>query len=131
VLQRFQAEQSGTMDVFKIKCSGSGNVKVAVYSDSSGTPGTLAAAVNTSTPVAADWNSIDFTSPPSIIAGDYYWLAVNSDASIVLRPATTGTGTYRYKASTYSSFNFPSSAGTGFTSKTGCTTLLAGWSTGP
>jgi hypothetical protein len=128
VVQRFQAEQTGSMTIFKIKCATGGNVKVAIYDDSSGQPGNLRAAVDTSTPVIVGWNSINISSPPTITAGNYYWLAVNSDANIVLRPQTTGSGTYGYKAATYSTFSFPASAGSDFTSGSGYTTLLAGFS---
>jgi len=127
ILQKFQAEQSGTMSTFKVKCAGSGNVKVAVYHDASGEPGNLMTSVDTSTPVVADWNSINLAAPQTINAGAFYWLAVNADTNVVLRPQTSGSGVYRYRAATYSTFNFPDSAGTGFTNGSGYTTLLAGW----
>ena len=130
MLPRFQAEQTGSMTLFKIKCSGSGNVKVAIYTNASGAPGNLLAAVDTGTPVVAGWNSLNITATP-VTLGTYYWLAVNSDSNIVLFAPTPGSGVYGYRAATYSTFTFPAPAGSGFSNGSGYTTLLAGYAAGP
>ena len=124
VLYRFQATTTGNMTTFKFKASGSGNVKVAIYSDNAGAPGTLLSAMNTSTAVVAGWNDIAIPST-ALVSGTYYWLAYTSDAAIGYYQSTTGT--MRYKSITYSSFTFPSSAGSGFSSSTSRVGLLAGW----
>jgi hypothetical protein len=119
---RFLPTQSGDMTQFRLKVSAPGNVKVAVYSDSSGSPGTRLNAVNTSTPVVAGWNTITFPST-ALTTSSYYWLAFNSETSIVCY--NTSAGTLSYKALPFSS-DLPASAGTGFTSS-GSLGLLAGW----
>jgi hypothetical protein len=123
-LYRFQAVETGYVNIFKIKTSASGNVKVAVYADNAGEPGVLINALNTSTPVTAGWNNISFTGYTPVVAGNYYWLAYSSDAAIGYYYSTGGT--LRYKTTTYSSFTFPNPAGTGFSSLSS-NGLLAGW----
>ena len=122
-LYRFQAVDTGSVVTFKIKTSGSGNVKVAIYADNAGAPGALLNAVNTSTAVVAGWNNITIAST-SVTAGNYYWLAYNPSAAIGYYQSTGGT--LRYKTATYSTFTFPNPAGTGFASLTS-NGLLAGW----
>jgi hypothetical protein len=122
-LYRFQAVDTGNVVIFRIKTSGSGNVKVAIYADSAGAPGARLSAVNTSTPVTAGWNNIIITST-HVVTGNYYWLAYNSDAAIGYYQSTGGT--LRYKTATYSTFSFPDPAGTGFSSLSS-NGLLAGW----
>jgi hypothetical protein len=123
-LYRFQAVDTGNVATFKIKTSGSGNVKVAIYTDNAGEPGDLLSAVNTITPVVEGWNNITITSTP-VVKDSYYWLSYASDAAIGCYQSATGT--LRYKTTTYSSFTFPSSAGTGFSSLTTSIGLLAAW----
>jgi hypothetical protein len=114
-LCRFTAEASGTVTSVRVKCSGNGNVKVAIYADSSGSPGALLGAVNTSTPVSSGWNTISLPSPVSITSGTPYWLAVACDSSGVLY-YRIGGGTQRYAAITFSSYTFPNPAGSGYSS---------------
>jgi hypothetical protein len=124
-LYRFQAAETGNIVTFKIKASGPGNVKAAIYADNAGEPGSLLNAVNTDSPVVTGWNDITITSTP-VVSGNYYWLSYVSDSAIGCYQSATGT--LRYKANmTYSSFTFPSSAGTGFSSLTTSIGLLAGW----
>jgi hypothetical protein len=122
-LYRFQAVASGNITTFKFDASASGNVKVAIYSDSSGAPGSLLNAVNTSTPVTAGWNSITIPST-AVVSGTYYWLSYSSDATIGYYQS--GTGTLYYQSATYSSFSFPASP-SGLSTLTGSVGLLAGW----
>lgn len=79
---RFTARRSGTVNEFRIKCTDIGNVKVAIYADSDGAPGSLLNAVNASTPVVGGWNSIVFPTT-GLRIGNAYWLAFNSSARIV------------------------------------------------
>jgi len=127
-LYRFLAVDSGNITSFKIKTSGSGNVKVAVYADNAGAPGTLLNAVNTSTPVVAGWNDI-IIPPTGVVSGTSYWLAYASDAAIGYYQSAAGT--LKYKSVTYSSFTFPGNAGTDFTTLTTSVGLLAGWGVKP
>jgi hypothetical protein len=123
-LTRFQAEASGSMTEFRLKCNANGNVKCAVYADNSGEPGDLITAMNTGQAVTSgSWNTLNFT-PTSIASGTYYWLAICFDTNGAGQYA--GVGTTRYKGATYSTFTFPNPAGTGF-SNFNCYFLIAGW----
>ena len=113
VLGKFTASPTGYITEIKLMCFDSGNVKVAIYSDCNGEPGTLLNKVDTSTAVVSGWNTITFPAT-SVTADTAYWLAFNSDATIVGYSGLTGT--CRYKAASYSTFTFPSSAGIGLTS---------------
>jgi hypothetical protein len=114
-LSRFQASQSKTgATEFRVWSAASGYVKVAVYADSSGEPGSRLGYNNTQQAVVSGWNTLT-VSACDIVSGTYYWLAVNGSASGCFRRSSSG-GTYRYKSGTFSSFTFPDPAGTGFSS---------------
>jgi len=99
---RFQASQSGTMNVFRIRTTYSGNIEAALYSDVGGTPTTLLAS-QTQTAVAGGY--VDITFPDySLTSGTYYWLAENSDAT---DPCYSSGGTSGYFSRTFGS-GFPS-----------------------
>jgi hypothetical protein len=123
ILSRFTANSTANMTQFKINCSGAGNVKVAIYSDNAGQPGNLLNSINTSTPVVAGWNTITFPST-ALTSGTNYWLAFNSDSTIV--GAKSGVGNRRYMAATFSTFNCPGSVGA-LAADTTYYDLEAGW----
>ncbi|MGD0352445.1 MAG: ice-binding family protein [Dehalococcoidia bacterium] len=128
ILQRFPASATGPITEFRVKASASGNVKVAIYDDSAGSPGALRNAVNTSTPVSAGaWTSIPINST-SVTSGNYYWLAVVSDSANIYY-SSDPSATVRYKSATYSSWTYPDPAGSGWSAQTGYTYFIAGWST--
>jgi hypothetical protein len=127
ILSKFIASDNGTISQIKIRCGATVHVKVAIYSDSSGVPGSLLHATDNSTACIPGWNTISITGTP-VISGTTYWLAFNSDASVV-QAGNPGAGyTTYYRPVTYSSFSFPSSAGTGFTTQSNWDALIAGWS---
>ena len=125
-LTRFQAVVSGDVVTLKVKSDKSANVKVAIYSDSVGSPNARLSAVNTGTPIVAGWNDITITAA-HVNASSYYWLAINSDTSIKCAAPSTG-GIIRYKSAPYASFTFPNPAGSGFYQASNYIDLLAGWS---
>ena len=126
VLSRFQAVGTADVVTFKLKASDTGNVKVAIYSDNSGQPGSLLSAVNTTTAVVAGWNDITITSTP-VVSGNYYWLGFNSDSQRVC--LHFGSGITKFRPATYGSFTFPSSAGSFTRSVSSWYPLIAGWGT--
>jgi hypothetical protein len=128
VLNKFKATNSGTMDVFRVKATGNGNVKVAVYSDNNDYPGALLGKVDTSTSIVAGWNSIKIPSV-SIVKDSYYWLAFNLGGANVIS-YQQGSEPHIYKYVPYDAFTFPSNIGTGFDRVYG-TGHLAGWSSSP
>jgi hypothetical protein len=90
-----------------LRCTASGNVKVAIYTDNNGVPGTLIAAVNDSTAVTAGLNEIAF---PSTALTKYvnYWLAVKSDSACIFFREHAAYGQKVFNA-TYSA-DFPTTA---------------------
>jgi hypothetical protein len=122
LIDKFTAEATGSFSQIRVKCGASGNVKVAVYSDSSGSPGSLLSSVNTGTTVTVGWNQVNI-SPTQVVAGTAYWLAFISDSPCVSYNSTGGTG--RYKAASYSGFTF-SGTPSGLSSWAGYH-LIAGW----
>jgi len=99
---RFQALQTGTAATWKLKASGPGNVKIAVYGDGAGVPYGRLYYQATPIPVVAGWNDISMSCP--FIGGNYYWLAYISDANIVQRYITTGRSYLTSKD--FSTYNF-------------------------
>jgi hypothetical protein len=114
-LARFQALATGKVTEFRIKAGGSAQVKVAIYADNGGEPGALLSYNNTAQDVVSGWNTLSIPEL-NVEEGAYYWLATNMTASGGIY--TTG-GTGRWKSGqTFSTFNFPDPAGSGFTTTT-------------
>jgi hypothetical protein len=126
VMDRYAAIATGNVTQIRVKCTTGGNVKVALYNDASGSPGTLITANNTGASVSAGWNNISLPSTP-INSGQYYWIAFNSDVNCVGFIASTGSG-LAFRPFSYAT-DFPASAGTGFSTYTIYHSLTAGWGT--
>jgi len=122
---RYQAVASGTCNKIKVQSSGSGNVKVAVYADSAGEPGSRLAKQDTSTAVVAGLNTIPLEASCPIVSGTYYWIAAIADAQI-LGYLEAGTNPQRHKAGTFSTYTFPDPAGTGYDTGTNLF-IWSGW----
>jgi len=127
LLSRFTANNDGTIDTFKVHCSGAGNVKVAMYTDLGGLPGALVNAVDAGTGVvvAAGWNDIAFPET-SVIENTDYWLAAISSQPIIHFNNISGLSKAK-GSQTYSTFTFPIDAGTGFTDEINREYLFAGY----
>ncbi len=123
LLNRFTAEKSGNLTQIRVYCGSAGNVKAALYADSSGSPGNLIVANNSGTPCTAGWSTINVASTP-VTSGTVYWLAYISDTDCV-RYQRTG-GTMRYRPEAFTGFSFPSSAGSLAGPWDGYN-LIAGW----
>lgn len=124
VMQQFTAGASGTLKSIRIRTTGNANVVVAIYADSSGSPGSLLVS-SASTAVVSGWNTITVPDQ-AIVSGTVYWLAMDSDTTIASRITTTNVIT-KYKSATYSGFSFPNPAGTGFSTYTTRNLAIAGW----
>jgi len=87
-----------------------GNVKVALYSDNGGSPGTVLAKQDTSTAITTNqWNTIILSSTAQVIQGTTYWIAFLSDVRCVAYRDCTNctTGVVdKHKAVTYSSWTW-------------------------
>ena len=93
-LEKFQAVKSGTLKSIRVYLNGgSGNVKVALYSDNSGSPNALL--VSGSGACAPGWNTIS-VSDYSIILGTYYWIGHITDCDYI--QSKYGGGTSKYKS---------------------------------
>jgi hypothetical protein len=125
ILGRFRATKTGNITQMRVFSRAGGHVKVAVFADKSGSPGTLLGANNTSTPVTAgQWNTVSLPST-GVILNSYYWLAAANDVAGATSFNATGTGTSKGKAITFSSFTFTSNP-TGLTGYT-YERAFAGW----
>lgn len=113
ILIKFTAVASSVGDSIHIRCNGNVNIKLGLYSDNAGAPNVLLASVG-STACVSGVNIIAFPNV-SITVGTVYWLAVNSDATMV--GSKNETISSQYKALTYANA-FPNPAGTGYTSIT-------------
>lgn len=125
---RYIAIESGLMSYIKAHLVGSGSSAYAVYSDSSGLPGTLITSTSKAV-CAAGWNNITLSSPISIISGAYYWIAVVSDANCIVSHSSGGV----YKQSwveDYNAYVFPESAPAEFDYSGTFNYRLSGWSSG-
>jgi len=93
-----------------VQASPSNHVKVAIYADNAGVPGSLVSSASAPSTVAtAGWNTVSLGGTVNLAANTNYWLAFNVDGSTTTIGYGTG-GTTSYLASTYSS-NFPSNFG--------------------
>lgn len=125
VLSRFNAAATGIVYEILIKCSSSGNVKLAIYSDDNGEPGKLLGSINSDIAVTEGWNNITF--PNVLLKVDKpYWLAFCSDTKIS-GTKETGNNIRRFRKEEYSSFKFPQIAGGNFTNDAIYYDLLAAW----
>jgi len=115
MLGRFQAIATGLMTEIQTYGTADGEVKIALYADSSGEPGSLIVANNNGQSVTKNqWNTLSI--PQANITKDtYYWLAFNLSVTSVITALSSG-GYRRHKTATYSTFTFPDPAGSGFTS---------------
>ncbi|OGN95212.1 MAG: hypothetical protein A2Z75_02385 [Chloroflexi bacterium RBG_13_50_10] len=125
VIDRFQCAASGRCTEIRVKCTGSGNVKVAVYADSSGSPGSRLAKQDTGVACVSGWNTISLESALDIAIGTYYWLAFISDSTIGGYISQAGSG-HQYSAQTYSGFTWPTTLPS-LTAADQYTSLFAGW----
>lgn len=128
VMQRFLATAAGSITEIKVKANASGNVKVAIYDGNAGSPTTRRSYNDSSIPVTAGWNTIAIPSA-SITSGTYYWLAVVSDSCNIYYQANDPSANACWKSTTYSSWAWPGSAGSGWNTQTGYTYFIAGWGT--
>jgi len=124
-MSRWAASSSGTVSTIKVKGTGAGAVKVAIYADSGSQPGTLLGYQNSSTPISAGWNTISLSQTASVTAGTSYWLATASGTGCIGFVYPT-TATSCYKAIDYNTLTFSSSP-SGITNQTTWYMLSAGW----
>jgi hypothetical protein len=111
LLSRFKATATGKLTSFQVKCSGDGNIKVALYADNgqappNAAPTTLLHAVDTADnlTVMASWNPINFPEI-NIIENNYYWMAAISDSPVICKKTLSSEN--KYKTDLFTGFTFP------------------------
>ena len=124
VWDQWAASSTGNITQLRVKANASGNVKVALYADNAGNPGTLLQAINTSTPVVAGWNTINIPTT-AVTSGTNYWLAISSDTSCFAYQSGASISR-RYISVTLSSFSFTDSP-SGLINSTGAYEGITGW----
>jgi hypothetical protein len=91
-------------------------IKCAIYSDSSGSPGSFLKGTSELTNPGTGWKTFTLTSSQSLSSGTYYWLVVWANASSYAVLGDSVGGTYAYKSQTYgtwpTSFGTPTGTGT-------------------
>ena len=100
---RFQAGSSFTATQMKLYLASavSGKMKLAIYSDSSGSVGSMLKGTNELTNPASGWVTFTLTASQAITSGSYYWLVEWANASYTTKTDTT-KGTTKYGNVTYS-----------------------------
>jgi len=122
-MEQLQCVATGLMTEFRLKAGGSANMKVAIYADSGGEPGTLINQAQSA--VSAGWNTIAF--PNTLLtAGASYWLAMMTDADGGGQQVSSSGKVRRYKSWAYGD-GFPDPAGSGYSSSAVGYYLVAGW----
>jgi len=124
-LVKFTALATGIVTEIRVYSYASGHVKVAIYADNAGEPGSLITANNSNQSVmAGQWNMLAIGNT-NLTKDVNYWLAWNEDTNTCMS-GHSGTQSRRYKLGAYSDFNFPDPAGSGFSSATS-DICVAGW----
>ncbi len=116
---QFNSGSGGTINALRVyfpfvDTSPNNHVKVAVYSDSSGLPGTLLSSNTAPSTVAtaAAWTTVSLGTSITLTPNTNYWFAFNVDgAATNYRYSNGASNTAKYVAMTYSG-NFPASFGT-------------------
>jgi hypothetical protein len=117
VLSRFYCkdEPSDKLTSIQVKCyiadpdpeAPPAHVKVALYADKSGTPGSLINFADSDDITISSWKPVDFPST-TLTKKTYYWLAAIADADIIC--TQTSSEIAKYRTEDFASFQFPNPA---------------------
>lgn len=122
---KYTADSSFTATNVHIKmydAFSSGHFKVAIYSDNSGTPGSMLGTTNEYTSLAVGWNTLDLSSNVELTSGTSYWLVEWGDAAYAIYGDVSG-GTCRWDYYTYGTW--PSGDSVSWTSSPGNSSIYA------
>lgn len=107
LLNKATLSASGTLSTISFYCLASGNVKVGIYADTSGSPGGLLVGPLTQNSCTLGWNTVSASG--SLSAGDY-WLGVDTDTTGGVGEVTASSGLMIYKPFSFGS-SWPNPAG--------------------
>jgi hypothetical protein len=113
---RWQMTTAGTIESISTEGDVSGNVRVGIYSDSSGSLGSLIIGPTSGEACTKDSVCIHTVTPTFEPAG-YYWLGFDQAAMGGVTRLGHGTGTSKYKTHTYSNNTWPTAQESGWTSR--------------
>jgi len=126
-LFKFTASGDGNITQIQVYSLVGGNNKVALYSDSSGVPGALLNANNTSTAcTGGQWTTISLPATP-VVSGTAYWIGQADDGTGAACYSTVNPVTQYHQPIVYATYTFPASAGTGYDTNTGYYVAIAGY----
>lgn len=105
---RFRATSTFTAKNIQVNLANQirGKIKVAIYSDNNGMPGSLLVGSNEIKNPLSGWIPFTLTTSQPITSGDYYWLAAWSNVNYTPRSQATG-GTARYITKRYGTWPNP------------------------
>ncbi|MBM4446998.1 MAG: hypothetical protein FJ023_06555 [Chloroflexi bacterium] len=133
LLSKFESKNIDKLSSIQVKCyiadpeAPPAHVKVALYADNNGSPGTLLGSVDCADNITvSSWKPVSV--PEIAITKTNYWLAAISDADII--STKTLTSTNKYEVADFTGFTFPNPAGTGFTDQTANQYMLRGFTGG-
>ncbi len=119
-MSKFTCSGTGKVSEIHVYSKANGNVKVGIYADVSGEPGSRLSVNNTGTAVIANqWNTVSITEL-DVTSGTVYWLAIISDttgAHVQSSTPNVPLGDAIYKSYAYAD-GLPSPSGTGYTDTT-------------
>jgi hypothetical protein len=105
---RFQAASNMTVSTMHAKVTAvTGRYKCAIYTDSSSLPSRLLRSTTEVTNPATGWQTFPLTTPPALTNGNYYWLAIWSDASTAALYYSDTNGTLRWGQYNYGAWPDP------------------------
>lgn len=118
-LKQCTASASGTATHVVVRTGTAGYVKVAIYADNAGEPGSRLAKQDTGQYCWPGLNYVKLESSVALTDDAVYWIAHNCGTAGVVRYGTVlEEANNRYKAVTYSTFTFPDPAGSSFSTTT-------------
>ena len=105
---RFRATSTFTAKNMQVNLANQirGKLKVAIYSDNNGSPGSLLVGSNEITNPSSGWIPFTLTTNQPLTTGTYYWIIAWSNANYAPRSQATG-GTARYITKTYGTWPNP------------------------
>jgi hypothetical protein len=125
-VSRWQMMTAGTIESIWTGGEVSGDVKVGIYSDSSGSLGSLIIGPTSGEACTANSMCIHPVTPTFEPAG-YYWLGFDMDVMGGVTRLQHGTGTSKYKTHTYSNNTWPTAHESGWTSSDYATDIYASY----
>jgi hypothetical protein len=121
LLYKFPNAKAGTLGSIQVKCyipdsdpeAPPAHLKVALYADNNGAPGTLLTSGTSGNITVSSWAPVTVTEVQ--VAKAYYWLAAIADANVISMETATSSNS-KYQAADFDTFVFPQPPSGTFTS---------------